>query len=212
MNQKVLWWLDCRESLVARRPVRRWWQPSEHEQACAWTSGDCGVQERKLIDSLRILGRRGILQGAWITFLMRKIIIRKRNEKCDHPLLWFWLTLGETESFWQAGTFLSFCIPTAQPRACRGIGSVCGSNCWMMNVFPFSVYWNGIIKSSLSLFFSKLNSPYYFNLSQSILSRHHLPSLMYLYVLNCFFLPRFKGRRGFWGGFANWHSYSAGYA
>lgn len=126
-------------------------------------------------------------------------------------LLWFWLTLVETELL-ASRSFSALCIAAAQPRACHRTGSVCGINCSVINMLPFFVYWNGIIKSSLSLFFSKLNSPYYFNLSQSILSRHHLPSLMYLYVLNCFFLPRFKGRRGFWGGFANWHSYSTGYA
>lgn len=49
-------------------------------------------------------------------------------------------------------------LPTAQPRARLGIGSVCGINCWMINTIAFSVYWNGIIKSSLSLFPSKLNS------------------------------------------------------
>lgn len=177
------------------------------------TPVETGMQDGKLMNTqFENLGKHKISPRARITFMIGKII-QKRSKKDDHPCFCGCnLTLVEMESFWRAAVFLSLWLPAAQPRACHRIGSVCGINCWMMNMLPFSVYWNGIIESSLSLFFSKLNSPYYFNLSQSILSRHHFPSLMYLYVLNCFFFPRFKGRRGFWGGFTNWHSYSTGYA
>lgn len=164
------------------------------------------------MNSLRILESARILQELGLLLWLEKLLWGKETRSVTAHAFVLWTYSRGDGSFWQAAVFLSLRIPAAQPRACHRIGSVCGINCWMMNMLPFSVYWNGIIKSSLSLFFSKLNSPYYFNLSQSILSRHHLPSLMYLYVLKCFFLPRFKGRRSFWGRFTNWHSYSTGYA
>lgn len=46
-------------------------------------STQTGAQDGKLIfENLR---KDGILQEVGITFMIRKINIRKRNEKCDHP-------------------------------------------------------------------------------------------------------------------------------
>lgn len=114
MNQKVLWWLDCRECLVARRPVRRVLQPSEQEQARACTSGDCGVQDRKLMNrQFENLGRHENSSRTWVTFMIRKIIIRKRNKKCDHPyfcgfslLSWRWRASGKQQFFYPCVSLL----------------------------------------------------------------------------------------------------------
>lgn len=105
MNQKVLWWLDCRECLVARRPVRRLLQPSEQEQARACTSGDWGARQ-EADEQFENLGKHENSSRAWVTFMIRKIIIRKRNKKCDHPcfcgfslLSWRWRASGKQQFF-----------------------------------------------------------------------------------------------------------------
>lgn len=103
MNGKALWWLDYKREPGGQKASGRPFQPS----GVSWlvpASTQTGAQDGKLIfENLR---KEGILQEIWVTFMIRKINIRKRNKTCDHPcffvsdfLLWRLRTAGEQECF-----------------------------------------------------------------------------------------------------------------